>query len=132
LDSFDPLEETVAADDIGGRNNHPIWARISAIGCFDPTQRVSIVNGSRNSDISARSCIHDLKVEKPARPKKKVAIWAIISGAVVLFVSLHAFSKRIGYSGSRARDAKYLAIKSGCTRAVINGIVFGWGEPPEL
>ncbi len=117
LTSFDPLEETVGADDITGRNNCPIWKRISAIGCFAPDQRVSIMNGSRNSDHGMRRLGQDWEA---------VPCWIEIDGRVSDHKKIKDLEGFVGMSANTLRKHRRLAIERGCKEAITNGKRWGW------
>jgi len=121
VNCFDPLEETVGADDITGRNNCPIWKRISAVGCFAPDQRVSIMNGSRNSD----------KAKASRGPKGN--IWAVIDGKIEQTTQHNlAIDLQISVTAISSAKSKELRKRPESKEAKVYGIRFGWDDPPEV
>lgn len=114
----DPLDETVGADDITGRNNCPVWQRISAIGCYEPAQRVSIMNGSRNSDTPMGR----------GRGYKAVRCWAIIQGELVEKDQIGLLGPLLGVRGNTLQKHRTAAIFIGKGETVTNRIRWGWYE----
>jgi len=122
LDSFDPLEETVGADDIRGRNNCPVVLRITAIHQLDYDARVTF----QRCDV--RYCVEK---EEKKHTRKRLGMWALINGKVVATDS-HDLAERLSVKYQSISSMKSKAQHDGNISAKIAGVIFWWNDPNIL
>ena len=119
LDSFDPLEETVGADDYepatnSSRNNCPVHLRITAIHSLDYPGRVAFQYGKEEAT-------------------KQPGIWYIKDEKIQRCKNMKVFSVEIKKRHKVICNAKKNALEKNPNTESVKycGMVFGWGEPPK-
>lgn len=116
VNSFDPLEKTEDVDDITGANNCPVWMRITAVGMYEIDQRVSIMNGSRNSD----------SPQGRGRGYKAIKCWAIIDGELVERDQIGMLGPLLGVRGNTLQKHRTAAMLLGKSETITNRTRWGW------
>lgn len=127
MNCFDPLEETVAADNINGRNDCPIQLRITALWQKYKTsaERWTFQNGGALKEGFRAQ-------EKRAEGRPAIIGWIEIDGEIYVG-PMKSLAELIGageYS-LHSKKSKATKLDPKATEATMSGYRFGWDTPPN-
>jgi len=139
---YDPLEQTIGADDIIGwntdhpRNACPLHQRITAMGNFPFNTRVAYLNCSCLRDggdrVGSDDTYEAFQEKRDSKRPILMQIWGHFGGELVIKPIIE-YAELLGVRPNSINGAKRRALAkdknamTGCCR----GFVFGWGPPPK-
>jgi hypothetical protein len=111
------MGESVAADDITGRNNCPAHLRITALWLYDATKRHIYQVGPVPS-----------RAEKETSNKgfRGIHCWIMIDGRRIKAKKIDALTRLTGIRAGTFRAARLRAKKEGDSETVTGGYSWGW------